>query len=332
MTISSPLRLAVAGCGSIGRRHLANLRCLSADCPTEIILYDVSEPSRENAARDFGGLAVRSLKELWAMRPDAVLICTPSHLHTQNALCGARVGASLFIEKPIAHNLAGLSELECLVTEHSLTTLVGCNMRFHPGPAQIKRWLDESLIGDILSARLVTGSYLPAWRPQQDYRESYSASIEYGGAVLDCIHELDLALWLLGPAALHSALVRPASALGLQTDGLAELLLTHKSGAISSVHLNFVQRNYRRSIEIIGSEGTLAWDFQEGTVVHFGRDGKVVQSAQQPAEWNVNQMYLDELAYFLCCLQSHMPSFNPVSDAVQTLRIALQARQQGAAQ
>ncbi len=199
-------------------------------------------------------------------------------------------------------------------------------MRFHPGPALLKQWLESGIIGDVLSARLHTGSYLPAWRPQQDYRAGYSASPAHGGALLDCIHEIDLALWLLGPASLHSSLVRPATSLGLETDGMAELLLAHQNGAFSSVHLNFVQRNYQRRIEIIGSEGTLAWDFTTGETIHYNASGAAAQSVRQPDDWQVNQMYRDELAYFLACVESNAPTFNSVSDATQTLRLALQAR------
>lgn len=326
----TPLRVAIAGCGSIGRRHLANLRQLTVDNPVEVCVYDVSASARQEAGLAFGATVARRIQDLWDTSPDIALICTPSHLHTPCAIAAASAGrgAALFIEKPVAHTLSGLDELEGLAQARNLTTLVGCNMRFHPGPAQLKRWLAEGVIGEVLSARLHTGSYLPAWRPHQDYALSYSASPQHGGAILDCIHELDLALWLLGPAHLHSALVRPAITLGLQTDGMAELLLAHADGAISSVHLNFVQRNYERSIEVIGGEGTLRWDFTSGMAVHIGPDGHTVQTCAQPDGWAVNQMYMDELAYFLHCVQNNAPTSNPVANAAQTLRIALQARRQ----
>ena len=121
-------------------------------------------------------------------------------------------------------------------------------MRFHPGPAAVRRLLKDGAIGDLISYRLHTGSYLPLWRPHQDYRQSYSASEETGGAILDCIHELDLALWYAGPAQLIAAKHLPARSIGLQTDGLAEILLQHDIGnRIGSIHLNFIERDYRRS-------------------------------------------------------------------------------------
>lgn len=322
----TPLRVALLGCGSIGRRHLANLCELTTSREVDITVYDASVEASQAAADKYNVHAAACPENLWEWQPNVVFICTPSNLHTPFALSAANTGAALFIEKPIAHTLQCLDELNALVTQRKLINLVGCNMRFHPGPAQIKRWLEAGLIGDVLSARLHTGSYLPNWRPQQDYRAGYSASPVHGGALLDCIHELDLALWLLGPATLHSSLVRRATSLGLQTDGMAELLLNHESGPFSSIHLNFVQRNYQRSIEVIGSEGSLTWDFNTGETAYYDASGKVAQIVQQPADWQISQMYRDELTYFLNCIDNNTPTFNTVSDATQTLGFALQAR------
>jgi len=314
--------VAVLGCGSIGRRHLQNLFSLGY---TGIIAYDPDSSARA-AAQQLGAEVCTDLEAVWERGPGVVFVCTPSNLHLEHACAAAQCGAHLFIEKPVAHTSDGLDALTHLIADAQLIDLVGCNMRFHPGPAALKSFLASDAIGPVLSARLHTGSYLPLWRPHQDYRASYSASNEWGGALLDCIHEIDLALWLLGPAQLRAALTRPATSIGLQTDGLAELLLEHHGGAISSVHLNFVQRNYRRSIELIGAEGTLNWDFNTGVVNRYGPAGDLAESVQQPPNWQINDMYRAELQYFLSCVRDGMPTFNNVPQAAVTLNIALNAK------
>ncbi|TAK30024.1 MAG: Gfo/Idh/MocA family oxidoreductase [Chloroflexota bacterium] len=316
-------RIAIVGCGSIGRRHLANLHQLGY---RDLLVFDPLDSVRDMARRDFGVTACDDMTEVWARDPDVSIIATPSNLHTPLAMAAASVGSHLFVEKPLAHTVDRLDSLQDLVVAKGLVTMVGCNMRFHPGPVQIKRWLDEGAIGGVIAARIKTGSYLPGWRPQQDYRQSYSASPEWGGAMLDCIHELDLAVWLLGEAELRAAVTRPATSLGLATDGLAELILEHATGALSNVHVNFVQRNYRRSIEIIGELGTLHWDFTTGRVDLYGADGSLTRSLEQPTDWQVNQMYVDELCYFMECVRTRTQTFNPIVSAARTLRVALEAR------
>jgi predicted dehydrogenase len=201
-------------------------------------------------------------------------------------------------------------------------------MRFHPGPAAVKRALDAGVIGSPIAARIYCGSYLPGWRPGSNYTLSYSASPEHGGAVLDCIHEIDLALFYFGPARLRSASVLPATAIGLHTDGLAELTLQHAAGVLSSVHLNFVQRNYSRGCEVIGHDGTLTWNFTRRTVERFGPDGALAETIAEPADWDVNKMYVDELVHFLGACASGRPSCNPLAGGVEALSIALAARAQ----
>ncbi len=317
------MRIAIIGCGSIGRRHLANLVQLGY---RDILACDPVAAARAAVAAEFGASVYAEAQDIWAQSPEATLITTPSHLHVPFALQAVGAGSHLFIEKPIAHCVDQLGLLLRLAHDKQLVTLVGCNMRFHPGPAQVKRWLEAGAIGQVLSARIQTGSYLPRWRPQLDYRQSYSASSVWGGAVLDCIHELDLASWLLGEARVTAAITRPAASLGLETDGLAEILLEHAHGAVSNVHLNFVQRNYRRSLQIIGSTGSLEWEWTAARADWYGPDGEVIESVPQPPGWQVNHMYLDELQHFLTCVQSGEATVNPLATAAATLCLALAVR------
>lgn len=317
------MRIAVLGCGSIGRRHARNLQALGV---SDLVLFDPDAEARGRAVSEAGGEGAETLEAVWELRPDAVLVASPSGLHLPHAMAGAERGCHLFIEKPLSHDLAGVRELEALAEKRGLVTMVACNMRFHPGPATVKRLLDEGRIGRVVSARVESGSYLPGWRPQQDYRMSYSASTEAGGAVLDVIHEIDLALWYLGPACLLASVTVPASVIGLETDGVAELLLGHESGALSNVHLNFVQRDYRRGCRMIGSEGTLYWDFERSRVDMYGADGAVAESHAQPEGWETNQMYLDELEHFLSCIRGSRPTTNPIAGGARALEIALDAR------
>jgi len=199
-------------------------------------------------------------------------------------------------------------------------------MRFHHGPATVRRLLARKKIGRLLAMRIQSGSYLPNWRPAQDYRKSYSSSARSGGAILDCIHEIDLALWYAGPAEFLSAAWIPATSIDLLTDGLAEIVLRHQNSVLANIHLNFVQRDYRRSCQMIGEQGTIYWDSEEHEIKVYGPKGTINQAIPCPKEWSLNQMYLDETAHFLRSVESGAPTFNSVADSVPALRIALKAR------
>jgi predicted dehydrogenase len=322
------VKTLVVGGGSIGARHLRNLRQLDAG---PLALVEPDDTRRAVLIDECQALGFRRLEDGLAWCPDCVLIATPTNFHVPQALQAARVGCHLFIEKPLSHSREGIADLLQEAERQGLVTMVACNMRYHPGPAMVQALLQEGAIGRVLAARLHTGSYLPRWRPEQDYRHSYSASAKHGGAILDCIHEIDLALWYFGPARLLAAATSPATALGLKTDGLAEILLRHETGVLTSVHLNFVQRETRRHVQIIGTEGTASWDLAAGCVEIYDGDGRLARVLAQPPEWQLNQMYLDELSNFLQAVRKRQPIVNPLSGGLVALEIALAAKEKGGA-
>lgn len=318
--------IAVLGCGSIGRRHLRNLRELGF---TNLVGFDPSSEARELADLEGPARWCGTIEQVWRQEPNVVFVTTPSNLHLDLALAAVRRDCHLFVEKPLSHTLDGLDALATEVAERGLVSMVACNMRFHPGPSTIKSLLEANAIGDVLSARIHAGSYLPGWRPAVDYRQSYSASSERGGGViLDCIHEIDLALWFFGPGELAGAVNLPARSLGIDVEGISEMLVRHESGVVSSVHLNFVQRDYRRFCQVFGSDGSLYWDFEKASVLRYGADG-LAETIDQPADWTVNQMFVDEARHFMTCVARGIPAPNGVAEATGAVRLAVEAKRAG---
>jgi predicted dehydrogenase len=266
-----------------------------------------------------------TLDELWAWQPDVALVTAPPTSHVDLALAAAERGCHLFIEKPLSHSTAGVDELAAAVARRGVVAMVACNMRFHPGPAQVKALLQAGAVGEVVSARIESGSYLPHWRPHTDYARSYSASTLGGGAILDCIHEIDLALWYFGTGETVAAAAVPARGIGLDVEGLAEILLRHDSGVLSSLHLNFVQRDYRRGCTVVGTEGTIYWDFNTGLERHHRADG-TRRDFPQPATWTVNDMYVGEITHFLHCVETGGAPCCGIDDGLAALRVALAAK------
>ncbi|MGQ0535819.1 MAG: Gfo/Idh/MocA family protein [Methanobacteriota archaeon] len=319
------MKIAHLGLGSIGRRHVRNVLSLGEK---DLVLFDPDAATRETVRKELRLDAVATLDEVWREAPDVVFVTTPPQFHADLLLAAARKGCHLFVEKPLSHDERLLDDLSREVTSRRLVTLVGCNMRFHPGPAKVKETLASGAIGAPLAARIENGSYLPGWRPHQDHRHGYAAHPSWGGIILDGIHEIDLALWYFGDAKVLAAAARSAESIGLPVDGLAEILLRHENGVISSVQQNFVQRNYKRRNEVVGTEGTVDWDWNTGETRLFDAQGKIAATSKQPADWTVNQMYVDEIAHFLGCARAGTPTTNPVEAGGRAaLRVALAARE-----
>ena len=318
-------RFLVIGCGSIGKRHIENLRRLGVN---DIIGFDTQSARLAKVAGGYGIETVASLEAAWEQRPAVCLITAPTSLHLALALKGAEQGCHLFIEKPLSHSWQGVEELLGKVSQQRLVTLVGCNMRFHPGLRELKRLLAENAVGRVIAARVEVGQYLPDWHPLEDYRRGYSARGELGGGViLDAIHEIDYLHWLVGPVADVVCLAGKLSHLEIDTEDAAAMLLQFANGTFGEVHLDYVQRAYRRTCQIIGDEGTIHWDFAAGQVRWYSARTRLWNQYENPAGWELNQMYIDEMKHFLACLAGEAnPELN-VSQAAEVLRIALAAKQ-----
>lgn len=200
-------------------------------------------------------------------------------------------------------------------------------MRFHPGPAQVKDLLDQHRIGRVLFARIQAGSYLPGWRRGQDYRANYAAREDTGGGcILDCIHEIDLTRWYLGEVRSVLCACGKLSSLEIETEDVAALLCRHESGALSEIHLDYVQRSYERDCQIVGEQGSIFWQFKTGEVRWFDTVDGEWTTLSQPPGWELNQMYVDEMEHFLECVRDQRPTMLSIPDAISVMQIALAAK------
>ncbi len=316
--------ILVVGCGSIGRRHIRNLKALKAG---DIIAQDVSLGRLSEVEREHGIKVYDDVEAALGQKPDVALICTPTSRHVAPALSAARSGCHLFIEKPLSHSLDGVSELTEVVSRKGLTAAVGHNMRFHPGIALMKELLDKKSIGRVVCARLQAGQYLPERHPWEDYRQGYAAREELGGGtILDGVHEIDYITWFLGEVSRVFCFGGKLSSMEIDTEDTAEILLQFKSGAIAEVHMDYVQRYRGRSCQIIGEEGTILWDFNEGEVRLYSAEDQKWQTFPQKPDYDLNEMYIDEMKHFLQCIKGKCKPMHDINSARRILEIALAAK------
>ena len=316
----------VAGCGSIGRRHLRNLASLGI---RRLLTVDPEADSAADAAASVNGTAIDSLDNLPPLA--AAFICTPTSHHIAPAEAALARGAHLFIEKPIASVMEGVQELLNRARAANRLVMVGFNMRFHPSLKMLKRELEAGTIGRPLSARLEFGQYLPDWHPWEDYREGYSARRDLGGGiVLDATHEFDYARWLFGDVTSVIAHMVTTGTIDIETEDLAAVILQHKTGTVSEIHVDYLQRIYGRGCKVIGTEGTLVWNWNWKAVRRFrSADGSWREFAEDP-DYDINSSYLEEVSAFLDAVERGVPPPIDGTDAARVLEIALAAKQASA--
>ncbi len=304
------MKVCFFGMGSIGTRHAMNLRAL---------LERRGKRAEIHALRSSGGTsnAVDRCFSCWKELEspyDAIFITNPTSLHYETLLRAESLGKSFFVEKPLF--LTSAVTADALTPFVERTTHVACPLRFHP----VVEYLKERMPERVLAARLLCSSYLPEWRKRRDYRTVYSARREQGGGVaLDLIHELDYARHLFGDPREVIRVVGKFSRLEIDSDDAAAYILTYANKLVE-VHLDYFGRKARRELELICEEESYLCDLLANNVTAL-TSGETTTFPQA----NIHEQ---EMAYFLNLLEHGERSFNPLENALETLRIAEGGRAQ----
>jgi len=315
------MRFLVVGTGSIGERHCRNLVALGH----AVLAWD-ADPSRLLEAAALPGVAAAgSIEQALATAPDGALICTPPASHVALARRALAAGAHLFVEKPIAHVSDEAQKLIDEAERCGRLLAVGFNLRFLPSLRRVKALLDDKRVGKVLAVRAEFGSYLPDWRPGRDYRENYAVRAAQGGGILlDAIHELDYLGWLFGEVAEVLCAAGHVSDLAGDTEDLAEVTVRFESGALGQVHLDYLQRAYRRNLQVIGDTGVITWDYPTHTVTVLAPDPR--PEAMSAADGDANDMYVEELRQFIRCIEGRESPLVDGREALRSLRLVEAAR------
>ena len=334
------MKVLVVGLGSIGQRHVRNLRALLGTS-VDILAYrtrrlspivgdDLTIAANEDLEGKYGIRAFGDLDEALDQGPEVVFVCNPTSLHLPVAARAARAGCHLFLEKPISHTFEGVDELINIVNSHGLVAAVGCQLRFHPCLRRLRTLLSERAIGNIISARAECGEYLPAWHPYEDYRSSFAARADLGGGVLlTQVHEFDYLLWLFGMPQRLFAVGGHLSSLEIDVEDTATVLMdivVENRSIPVYVHHDFLQMPFRRSCAVVGDQGQITIDLRRGVLEWTGADG-AVRAREAVPEFDRNWLFLEEMEQFLRSIRGTEEPAVSLADGARALAIAVAAKE-----
>jgi predicted dehydrogenase len=274
MSSPSP-RVLVLGAGSIGARHARNLVAAGARVDVMDTVLERAEAIEGATARPLDVAALEGYA--------GVVVATPSSVHAEHGAIALSTGARVLIEKPLATSGVEATELAGLGGDR---LRVAYNLRFHEPAQRAMAAIHDGSIGTLSSLRLWFGSWLPSWRPNIDYRTSYSAQSSLGGGVLlDAIHELDLLLWAVPDVDFEvvGAVVDRVGPLEIDVeDTVRAVLRTVDHRIVVEIALDYLARRYRRGLEATGDVGTVRLDWARQVLEVEHEDAHAVQAADTP--------------------------------------------------
>lgn len=309
--------VAVIGLGSIATRHRKNIKHLFPE--SRLLAMSASGRVPQEAISDCDQV-VSSIQEFIQQGAGLALVASPAPFHAQHAIPLLEAGIPTLIEKPVTSGVDDAKTLIDVAESTQTPVAVGYCLRYLPSSRVVKELLDAQSIGALLNAQVEIGQYLPDWRPTKDYRETVSAIARLGGgALLELSHELDYIQWLLGDLDVQFSHLRSSAELGLEVEDLVDMIATSDSGAVVSIHLDFLQRHAFRRCRFVGSKGTLEWDLVKNEVKQtLLAEESVIYS---DPNWDKNQMYLNMVTDFVAQIEGKENACIDLYQAAKTIEL-----------
>ena len=303
------LKVCFTGVGSIAKRHIRNLQavCDARDIRLQIDAYRHSVKSNyiegiQNSYNEF---------EKVPNDYDVIFITNPTELHLETLKQFCDKGKHFFIEKPVvSHNQISLAK-QVLLKNNSIY-YVACPLRYNAVIQYIKK---NVCIDNVISVRSISSSYLPDWRPGQDYRQTYSAHKKLGGGVsIDLIHEWDYLTYIFGWPKHIKSFIGKISDLEIDSDDYA-IYIAEFDKRIAELHLDYFGRKTIREIQLFTKDDPIIGDIANNKIT-FLTTGKGIEFKEERDDFQRR-----ELEHFLDMVQEDVPTENGYEHGIKVLEL-----------
>lgn len=226
------IRIAVAGCGLIGREHIARI---VASERTELVATVDPTPEAVKYSEQFGCQHFSELAGLLATDlADAVILATPNHLHAEQATQLIEAGLAVLVEKPVTHSLETAQALVDLVQAREARLLVGHHRAHSPIMREAQRIVEIGTLGRIVGIQGSATFYKP-----EHYFEAAPWRTQKGGGpiLINLIHEIGNLRQLAGEIEAVEAISSNATR-NFEVEDTAAILFRFASGALATFLLS----------------------------------------------------------------------------------------------
>lgn len=230
--MAAKIRVLVVGCGHMGISHARAYRAMPDDF--EIVgLVSRGPASRGKLNADLGGGFAEFADfaaALAATRPEAVCISTYAETHAEYAVAAMEAGAHVFLEKPVADNLADCERVIATARRLGRKLVVGYILHVHPS------WQKFTELAQTLGKPLVMRMNLNQQSSGANW-ETHKNLLRTTSPIVDCgVHYVDVMCRMTGS--------RPVSVNGI--------------GARLSDEIVADQINYGH-LQVTFADGSIGW-------------------------------------------------------------------------
>jgi predicted dehydrogenase len=328
--------------------HAAGFRAAGAEI---VAVADPAPGAAEKAAQEWGiAKTFDSVDKMLAEAPelDAVSIIVPNKFHAPLALQCLKAGKHVFCEKPPGLNAAEVAEMVEVAKQTGKKLMFNFNNRARPESQAMKKYVDDGTVGNINSAQAkwIRRTGIPGFGGWFTTK-----ALAGGGATIDLLHMIDLALYFMGyPEPAHvlantfddhitDAGFKGPWGIPDRVGGTTDVenavhgFVTFKTGQVLSLQVSWAEMVKREEVSVV-FQGTKAGGKVERLFGRDGLDDTAIDTCELYVQENgnsVNRSIITEAcedmgrigsaANFIDAINGKAEPFNTPEQALKLMRI-----------
>jgi UDP-N-acetylglucosamine 3-dehydrogenase len=317
MKNNNVFRIGVIGLGVMGARHAQVCHELRG---IELVgVSDIKPEALKRVSDQFGVPGFADYKELLEKVPmDAVVIATSDQFHREPCECAAERGIHIFLEKPIAMNLADGQSIIDATRKHNVKLMVGHTLRYDPRYIAVQQAAADGKFGDIIHLYARRNATVRSGRRL----EGRADAIMFQG-----VHDIDALHWITGAKVTRVSAESVSKVLiDLNIPDATVTTMRFSNGAIALMEQSWalpigVPALLDAQLEVVGSKGAAYIDFHQPSLSLFTEG---VWSQPDVILALPGAHYLkDEYEQFLAFVAGKAEPKVSGEDALAALRVAL---------
>ncbi|MGH3309490.1 MAG: Gfo/Idh/MocA family protein [Streptomyces sp.] len=340
------MRMAVIGCGVIGRVHAASIAAFAPRAELALAVDEISDSARELAELHGAEFTTSVPEALKRDDIDAVAICTPSGQHADLAVSALEAGKHVIVEKPLDVTVEAAQRVAAAERRTGRTVTVVSQHRFDPASKVVHEAVHSGRFGRITSG--VAG--LSWWRSQSYYDSGNwrgTWALDGGGALMNQgIHTVDLLVWMLGEPVEVFAWADCLAHSDIEVEDTTVATIRFAGGALGVIHgTTAAYPGLTARLQVHGDRGSAVVDDDRLAYFHAAPDGagtdgpaygakgdnnqagQVLPDEQEPAPAAgadpsaLSDAHIHQYRDFLDAIEEGRPPLVTVAEATRTLAV-----------
>jgi myo-inositol 2-dehydrogenase / D-chiro-inositol 1-dehydrogenase len=323
------MKIGIVGAGKIAEKHISGYQALGIN---NIIIFDKNKFAAERLAKQYNLTVAKHLNEITS-KTDITDVCTPVKTHKTIILEALTHKKHIFCEKPLCETIDEAEEIKQALKKSNTRLMTGYLYRFHPRFQEVKKWLEDELIGSIHFGIFRIGG-------RGNHRKWKHIKETGGGCINEMlIHKLDLINFLLGPPSniklltcdtiLKQRSIDGESFIATAEDNLALSLQTNSAKIICQA--DFTTPCYMEYLELHGAKGSIFTSLLDKfpTILHLTEASTHYQQGDNiaPPQPIIN-LFKSELSHFIDSITNNTQNTNNIDDSIALLRMTTEIQKQ----